>query len=56
MAPGAARPLKTDSLATYSMSMKRGSLKPHRLTKAQMSASETVRPSVRYTDPTACSS
>src|SRR5581483_1715070 len=46
MAPGAARRLNTDSLATYSMSMKSGSLKPHRFTNAQMSASETVRPRV----------
>ncbi len=45
-APGVTRPLNTDSLATYSMSMNSGSLKPQRLTKPQMSASDTVRPSV----------
>src|SRR4030095_11673374 len=56
MAPGAARPVNTDSLVTYSMSMNSGSLKPQRFTNAQMSASDTVRPSVRYTAPTVCSS
>src|SRR5215468_435385 len=55
-APGAARRLNTDSRATYSMSMKSGSVKPHRLTKETMSVSDTVRPSVRKTAPISCCS
>jgi len=56
MAPGAARRVKTDSRATYSMSMKSGSLKPQRLTNVTMSVSDTVRPSVRNVAPTSCCS
>src|SRR5262249_35650737 len=55
-APGAGRPLNTDSRATNSMSMNSGSLKPHRVTKAEMSASPTVRPSVSYRAPISWSS
>src|SRR5215471_13177617 len=55
-APGAARRLNTDSRATYSMSMKSGSLKPHRFTKVTMSVSDTVLPSVRKVAPTSCCS
>ena len=55
-APGAARRLNTDSRATYSMSMKRGSVKPHKLTKVTMSVSDTVRLSVRKLAPTSCCS
>ena len=55
-APGAARRLNTDSRATYSMSMKSGSVKPHRLTKLTMSVSDTVRPSVRNVAPISCCS
>src|SRR5215470_992769 len=55
-APGAARRLNTDSRATYSMSMKRGSVNPHRLTNVTMSVSETVRLSVRNVAPTLCCS
>ena len=45
-APGAGRPLNTDSRATNSMSMNSGSLKPQRFTNAERSASLTVRASV----------
>jgi len=55
-APGAARRLKRDSRAMYSMSMKSGSVKPHKLTKLTMSVSDTVRLSVRYVAPIACCS
>jgi len=55
-APGAARRLKMDSRAMYSMSMKSGSVKPHKLTKLTMSVSDTVRLSVRYVAPIACCS
>src|SRR3990172_4395410 len=55
-APGAGRPLNTLSRATYSMSMKRGSVKPARFTKVTMSVSDTVRPSVANFWPTVCSS
>src|SRR5262245_60295708 len=55
-APGAARRLNTDSRATYSMSMKSGSLKPQRFTKVTMSVSDTVLPRVRNVAPTSCCS
>jgi len=55
-APGTGRPLNTDSFATYSMSMKRGSVNPQRFTKAEMSASPTVRASVSYLAPISCCS
>src|SRR5206468_11762478 len=55
-APGAARRLNTDSRVTYSMSMKRGSVKPHKLTKVTISVSDTVRLSVRNVAPTSCCS
>src|SRR5262245_57968013 len=40
---GAARRLKSDSRATYSISVNSGSMKPQRLTKLTMSVSDTVR-------------
>src|SRR5262245_1495464 len=55
-APGAARPPNTEWRATYSMSMKRGSVKPDRLTNVTMSGSDTVRARVGWTVPTSCSS
>src|SRR5215510_7415616 len=55
-APGAARRLNTDSRATYSMSMKSGSLKPHKFTNVTMSVSDTVLPRVRKVAPTSCCS
>ena len=45
-APGAGRPLNTDSRATNSISMNNGSVKPQRFTKVERSASWTVRRAV----------